>query len=96
MLLYSQSLQKKLIKRGMGEGRGCASQGTAFGEELGLNQQKHFVQILCTQKVGAGRKGRPPPPSPRGSESLFDECNGSQRANVRDTDDIDIQFDEQP
>ena len=70
------------------------SQGPAFGE--GLNQPKKYVHL--SQKSGEG--GGKPPPSPCGSEPLFEKssftCNGSQRVSVRDTNDIDFQFDEQP
>lgn len=54
---------------------------------------------LCLKNWGGEEEGGAPPP-PRGSEPLCDKfsftCNGSQRANVKDTNDIDFHFDEQP
>ena len=70
--------------------------GGAPAKDLPLIVSQFYVHLY----LKSGGWGGSPSPSPRGSEPLFEKssftCNGSQRANVRDTNDIDFQFDEQP
>ena len=98
-LLYSQTLQKIKSNGGLGgKGGAPAKDLPLIGQEL--NQQKNSVPtqfyVHLYLKNGGGGGGNPP--SPPGSDPFFEKssfiCNGSQRANEREKNDMDFQFDE--